>query len=81
MPLFEYECHACDGHFEKLTRNINSDEGEVACPGCGSEDVHKVISLFGVTSAEPGGMDFGNLPMGGMGGGGEHAGHSHNGIT
>ena len=78
MPLFEYECHACEGTFEKLTRNINADSGEIACPGCGSTDVHKVISLFGVTS---GGDSDGGFTMPGMGGGGEHAGHSHNGIT
>ena len=77
MPLFEYECHACEGTFEKLTRNINSDSGEIACPGCGSTDVHKVISLFGVSSGD----SDGGFTMPGMGGGGEHAGHSHNGIT
>ena len=78
MPLFEYECHACDGRFEKLTRSINAEPGEVECPGCGSTDTHKVISLFGMTS---GGSDlgFGFPGMGGDGGG--HAGHTHNGIT
>ena len=72
MPLFEYECRACDGHFEKLIRSINAEPSEVECPGCGSTDVHKVISSFGVTSAVPGGMDFGNMSVPGGGG---HAGH------
>lgn len=73
MPLFEYECHACDGRFEKLIRSINAEPGEVECPGCGSTDTHKVISQFGVTSSSSD-LSFG-FP--GMAGGGGHAGHVH----
>ena len=73
MPIFEYACHACDGAFERLTRSINADTDNVVCPGCGSADVHKVISMFGVTGSEPSdGMPFG---------GGGAPGHTHNGIT
>ena len=80
MPLFEYECHVCEGRFEKLIRNINAEPGEVACPGCGSTDTRKVISQFGVTSgsSDPG---FGFPGMAGGGDVGSHAGHTHNGIT
>ena len=79
MPLFEYECRACEGRFEKLTRSINAEPGEVECPGCGSTDTQKVISLFGMTS---GGSDAGfGFPGMGGGDGGGHAGHTHNGIT
>ncbi len=74
MPLFEYECRACDGHFEKLTRNINAEPGEVACPGCGSTDTYKVISLFGMTSGSSD-SGFGFPGMAGVGGG--QAGHAH----
>ena len=77
MPLFEYECRVCEGRFEKLTRSINAEPGEVECPGCGSEDTYKVISLFGMTS---GSSDAG-FGFPGMGGGGGHAGHSHAGGT
>lgn len=73
MPLFEYECRACDGHFEKLTRNINAEPGEVACPGCGSTDTYKVISLFGMTSGSSD-SGFGFPGMAGVGGG--QAGHA-----
>ena len=72
MPLFEYACHACEGAFERLTRNINADADNVVCPGCGSSDVHKVISMFGVS----GGESSGGMPFPGGGGG-----HTHNGIT
>ena len=74
MPLFEYECRACDGHFEKLTRNINAEPGEVECPGCGSTDTYKVISLFGMTSGSSD-SGFGFPGMAGVGGG--QAGHAH----
>ncbi len=70
MPVFEYECRACHSSFERLTRRIGEDATGIVCPTCGSDDVHKVISLFGVTGAEPrGGPSFG----GGT--------HTHNGIT
>ena len=72
MPLFEYECYACDGRFEKLVRSINAEPAEVECPGCGSTDTQKVISSFGVTGAAPRGVDFGNVPVGAGGG---HAAH------
>ena len=75
MPLFEYECHACDGRFEKLTRNINAEPGEIECPGCGSTDTQKVISMFGLASSSSN-LDFGFPGMAGGGDGG-HAGHNH----
>ncbi len=73
MPVFEYECRDCNGVFERLTRSISADPGVITCPGCESTNVHKVISLFGVSSSDSGG----GLPLPGMGGGG----HTHNGIT
>ncbi len=74
MPLFEYQCHACDGRFEKLIRNINAEPGEVECPGCGSTETQKVISMFGMTSSSSD-LSFGFPGM--AGGGGGDAGHAH----
>ena len=75
MPLFEYECRACDGRFEKLIRSINAEPGEIECPGCGSTDTQKVISMFGMTSSSSD-LGFGFPGMAG-GGGGSPAGHVH----
>ena len=46
MPLYEYDCRACRTRFEALVR------GSVApvCPSCGSADLERVLSLFGVSS-------------------------------
>ena len=48
MPLFEYRCSACQSEFELLIR------GAVVptCPSCGSTTLEKLLSLFGVSSAE-----------------------------
>ena len=52
MPLFEYACRACARRFEALVMGSTRP----ACPGCGSEDLEKLVSTFAVggggTSAE-----------------------------
>ncbi len=44
MPIYEYACEDCGEEFEKLMRfsdpNINSPE----CPGCKSNQTHRLIS-------------------------------------
>jgi putative FmdB family regulatory protein len=47
MPIYEYECCKCCEKFEKLV--FRSDEG-VSCPKCDSEEVQKVLSVFGFKS-------------------------------
>ena len=43
MPIFEFRCLDCGDIFEKLF--MNSDEKiEIACPGCGSETLERVVS-------------------------------------
>jgi len=69
MPLYEYECRACEGRFERLTSHAQADCAE--CPRCGGGDVRRLLSVIGGLSggAEPGGC-------GGCGGGcacGAHA--------
>jgi len=46
MPVYEYECHDCGERFEHFVRAVGKVEA-LACPECGSEDVEKVVSLFG----------------------------------
>jgi len=49
VPMYEYRCPACERVFEELIRN-RQDELEVACPECGTPDVHRVLSGFAVGS-------------------------------
>ena len=45
MPLFEYICRNCGKFFETLVRPNDVD---VACTGCGSTNIEKQFSKFGV---------------------------------
>jgi putative FmdB family regulatory protein len=47
MPVYEYACDQCGKRFELFVRSVSSSSSPV-CPHCGSADVHKAISLFGV---------------------------------
>ncbi len=44
MPLFEYECRECGRRFEALVVGSR----KASCPSCGSEDLEKQLSTFGV---------------------------------
>jgi putative FmdB family regulatory protein len=71
LPILEYHCDACDHQFEKLVRGFNAPS-KIVCPSCGSSDVHKLVSTFGVSGVQP---RSGGGASPGAGGGG-HA-HSH----
>jgi putative FmdB family regulatory protein len=43
MPLFEYQCQACDHAFEEL---VASSDTPVVCPKCGSDQIRKLLSVF-----------------------------------
>jgi len=44
MPLYEYVCAECDHQFEELVSA--SGTTTVACPGCSSTTVDKLLSRF-----------------------------------
>ena len=48
MPLFEYKCATCQSQFELLIRGADVP----TCPNCQSTSLDKVLSSFGVTSAD-----------------------------
>ena len=48
MPIFEYKCNACGEDFEKL---VFGKQG-VKCPKCGSDDVRKKFSTFGMSGVQ-----------------------------
>jgi putative FmdB family regulatory protein len=43
MPIYEFACAPCGKKFEDLIIR-KSDEAEVKCPACGSQDVSRQMS-------------------------------------
>ncbi len=52
MPIYEYECPACQAVFERLIRNPR-EEAELACPKCEATNVSRKLSVFAARSAAP----------------------------
>ncbi|MGD9345662.1 MAG: zinc ribbon domain-containing protein [Candidatus Aminicenantes bacterium] len=46
MPIYEFSCKACGASFETLT-SIGGEK-DIVCMECGSKDVQKLISSFGI---------------------------------
>ncbi|HPW18561.1 MAG TPA: zinc ribbon domain-containing protein [Candidatus Aminicenantes bacterium] len=46
MPIYEYDCKACGRRFERLV--AAGKEKDVACDACGSADVARLVSCFGI---------------------------------
>jgi putative FmdB family regulatory protein len=53
MPIYEYQCEACQHHFDKFVRSMLT-ETEVRCPACGSSQVRKGFSTFASRGANGG---------------------------
>ena len=47
MTVYEYRCAECDEKFELFVRSAAQKRTPI-CPKCGSAEVHKAISLFGI---------------------------------
>jgi putative FmdB family regulatory protein len=47
MPVYEYHCAECGERFELFVRSP-AKQADPTCPKCGSAEVRKAISLFGV---------------------------------
>lgn len=54
MPIYEYECRACERGFEQLVRSFDSEEG-IECPHCKSRKVQRRLSLFAAHQGNSGG--------------------------
>ncbi len=48
MPLYEYQCEACQHQFEQLILK----QDVPVCPACGSGSVQRLVSMFAVNSAD-----------------------------
>ncbi|MBI3893751.1 MAG: zinc ribbon domain-containing protein [Candidatus Wallbacteria bacterium] len=74
MPIYEYNCAACENRFELLVP-ISEASVTPACPSCKSPETRKLLSLF--ASPSPG-KSTGGGPSGSEGpkssGGGGHCG-------
>lgn len=46
MPIYEFICLQCQHRFECLTKI--GGEKEVVCPACGSSELSKIYSSFGI---------------------------------
>ena len=46
MPIYEFICKKCRKHFESLVSM--GGEKNVSCASCGSKDIEKLLSSFGI---------------------------------
>lgn len=51
MPIYEFHCDKCESDYDLLVRSAK-DEAENACPSCGSREVTRLLSTFGVGNAQ-----------------------------
>ena len=75
MPIFDFQCSACDDRFEQLVRS----DTKVACPSCGGTKVIKLLSVPAPVGNAGKSPDFSSLGPPRSGGccGGGCGGHSH----
>ncbi|MFN0135938.1 MAG: FmdB family zinc ribbon protein [Phycisphaerae bacterium] len=52
MPIYEFDCNACEHQFEELVRSTQQEES-VACPACGSRKIQRRPSVFAARGAAP----------------------------
>jgi len=63
VPLYEYQCSACESRFEVLQR-VGQGAAGVECPACGKTDVRKEHSTFAGSVAGGGRAGGGCAPSG-----------------
>lgn len=44
MPVYEYECTACDARFDRLVAHAEADRA--SCPRCGAAEVRRLLSVI-----------------------------------
>lgn len=51
MPIYEYRCRQCHGHFQKLVQGFSDPLG-LQCPRCASLDLDRLVSRFATLKSE-----------------------------
>ena len=54
MPMYEYRCEQCGRAFS-LRRTIDQRDAAAECPGCGGDQVVRLVSIFAAFSHGDGG--------------------------
>jgi putative FmdB family regulatory protein len=70
MPLYEYQCTACQAAFELLIRRPDESAlGKITCPHCNSKKVEKQLSVTAAPSISSSSLPVcgSPLPSGGCG--------------
>lgn len=56
MPTYDYRCQSCSQTFEvRMSMSEYAEGKKPACPRCGSSDVDRAFTSFGVLTASRGG--------------------------
>ncbi|MBD3414392.1 MAG: hypothetical protein GF421_08185 [Candidatus Aminicenantes bacterium] len=50
MPIYEFECNQCKNKFEEILPINHKIKSK--CPACGSSDIRKCISCFGISGMD-----------------------------
>ncbi len=50
MPLYNYKCNDCGAEIELLI-GVGAQEDSLKCTNCQSENITKLLSLFGTSKA------------------------------
>ncbi|NJK82008.1 MAG: zinc ribbon domain-containing protein [Chloroflexaceae bacterium] len=56
MPIYEYGCKQCNGHFQKLVQGFSDPIG-LTCPRCGSTHLQRLVSRFATVKSEEARID------------------------
>ena len=54
MPIYEYQCAACDNRFDKLFLSLSRIPAEIICPACQSSETQRLISAPAIHTSEAG---------------------------
>ncbi len=45
MPMYDYQCQACNHTFSALVGSSTTPEGEIECPRCKEYQAEKLLSM------------------------------------
>jgi putative FmdB family regulatory protein len=52
MPQYEFYCRACKKSFGQGLKLVDYEEGDIACPHCGSREVEHRWSVFSAIASK-----------------------------